>query len=512
MIFAILGGIFLLFAGMGFLVGAEPWISYLHLGAGLGLGLYGLLTGAAELRELMGRDASKRGARLGGNALLQAAALAALLGGIAFLSVRYPVKWDWTEAGLHSLATATADLLEQIPADRPVEIFGFFTSGSEQPATQLLDRYSYQSDRVSYRIHDPNRRPDLAERFEVRQDGILLVCGGPCASARGTVKVFEATEQELTRAIRSVISEQKKVYFLSGHGEAGLDDESASGLSVIKDAMEAENLIVEGLLLAAQEAVPQDADAVVLAGATHSLFGRELEALDRYLRAGGSLAVLSDPIVVTQLEERVHDWGIELGADIVVDQTIDLFTGPRIGVSPLVSDYDPDHPITKDMSGAVIQLQLARSLQAVEGVETVELARTGEASWAETDLEMFSNQNQVGLDPAEDRGGPVAVAMARSFPSEEEGRREGRLVVVGDGDFTRNRHIAKGYNADFFINITSWLVGEEEFITIDRKVPRASLAAMTRAEFATFQYVSLFILPEGILLAGILNWWRRRRS
>ena len=70
--------------------------------------------------------------------------------------------------------------------------------------------------------------------------------------------------------------------------------------------------------------------------------------------------------------------------------------------------------------------------------------------------------------------------------------------------------MAKVYNADFFLNIANWLVGEEGFITIDRKTPRASMAQMTRQQFATFQYVSLFFLPEAILLAGIISWWRRR--
>ena len=96
------------------------------------------------------------------------------------------------------------------------------------------------------------------------------------------------------------------------------------------------------------------------------------------------------------------------------------------------------------------------------------------------------------------------------FPIEDGEQREGRLVVVGDADFARNRHVAKVYNADLFLNIVNWLVGEESFITIDRKTPRASMAQMTRQEFATFRYIAIFFVPEAILLAGIISWWRRR--
>ncbi len=509
MIYAIIGAVLLSFAAVGFLSGAGLWLSYAHLGVGIGLLVYAGLTSANELRELAARDASRRGARLGGNILAQLLALVVILGSVAVLSVRYPAQWDWTEAKLHTLAQATVDALQQIPEDAEVQVYGFYTKGSEEPTKTLLDMYDFAGERFSYRLVDPNQQPDVATRFEVRQDGVLIVCSGPCDEAQATVRVIDVSEEQLTKALRSAISEQKKVYFLTGHGESSIADEESTGASAIKDAMEAENLVVEPLLLAGLDDVPEDADAVVIAGPTHSLLERELDALDRYLRGGGSLALLIDPIVVTNLESRVRDWGIELGRDVIVDQTIDLFVGPRVGVQPVVSDFG-DHPITKDLTNASTLFQLARSVQAVDGAEVVELARTGPASWAETDLEQFTRQNRVGLDEGVDRAGPIALAAARSFAPAEEGKREGRLVVVGDSDFASNRHVAKVYNADFFLNAANWLVGEEQFITIDRKTPRASMAQMTREQFATFRYVALFFLPESVLLLGIVAWWRRR--
>ncbi len=509
MIFAIIGTVLLLFSLLGFLTGAGLWLSYLHLGAGLGLLVYAGLTRAGELRELAARDASRRGARLGGNALVQQLALAVILGGLGFLSVRYSVQWDWTDAGGHSLSSSTVDVLAQIPEDGSIEVYGFFTQGSEAPARALLEMYDYESDRLSFQIFDPNRFPEVASRFEISQDGIVLVCEGPCESAEATVRVVEVSEQELTRAIRSAISEQKTIYFLAGHGEAAIDDEEETGLSLLRDAMEAENLLVESLLLANLDAVPDDADAVVIAGPSHSILDRELEALDVYLRGGGSIALLVDPIVVTNLEPRALDWGVELRNDVIVDRTIDLFVGPRIGVQPVVSDFG-DHPITEDLKNASTLFQLARSVRAADGSEVVELARTGQGSWSETNLDRFTNERIVEPNEGEDEAGPLAIAVARSFDVEGEGKREGRLVVVGDADFARNRHVSKVYNADFFLNIANWLVGEEQFITIDRKVPRASMAQLTREQFATFRYVAVFFLPEAVLLLGIMSWWRRR--
>lgn len=504
MVWSIVGLILLLFAALALLGGAVPWLGYLHGVLGLACLSYGLYTGFAELRGAV----ASRGARRGGNALVQSVAVVVILAAIGFLSVRYDKQWDWTEAEMHTLTTATRDVLKQIPAEQSVEIYAFFVKGSEGEARGNLESYAYANERVNFRVIDPNRRPELAQQFEIRSNGVVLVCAGACETAKASARVVEVNEEELTKAIRSVISEQRKVYFLTGHGEGAPDDPEAAGYLRAAEALQAENLIVEPLLLANLPEVPDDADAVIIAGPTHSVLARELDALDSYLRGGGSIAVLADPLLITNLEGRVRDWGIELGNDVLIDETVDLFRGPQLGVLAIGVEY-AEHPITDELgANALTQFRLARSVGAAGDAEIVELVRTGPQSWAETDLALYTGEGKVGLHPEDDRTGPIGLAAARTLPG--NGEREGRLVVVGDADFGRNQFVSRVYNVDFFLNIANWLVHEEQFITIDRKRPRISLAEMTRTQVATFQYVSIFFLPEAILLLGVAIWWRRR--
>jgi ABC-type uncharacterized transport system involved in gliding motility auxiliary subunit len=514
-LFATFGIILILFGVIGLFARAELWIIIGHALLGLFFLVGATVRGLREVRELLTRDATRRGVRYGGNVALQTVIIGIILGLLAFLSVRHPVRWDWTEAKVHSLAQASLEVLKQIPENQPVEILAFYLRGGGGEGREALDLYSYASERVKVRIFDPNLRPDLAERYEIRAEGVIIVCAGACESAQGTVRVTEPSEEELTKAIRSVISERRKLYFLTGHGEGDPDEEEVNGFSRAQMALEDENIEVETVLLANLEEVPEDADGLIVAGPDHSLLDRELAALDRYLRGGGSVLVMAEPIVVSNLESQVRDWGIELGADIIVDQQVQLFAGPQLGVQPIISDYG-SHPITEDLAarGSPTLFRLSRSVWAAEGEEgseVVELARTGPASWAESDVERFLAEGVVGLDPEADREGPVAVAVAREFAvAEGEDAREGRLVVVGDADFARNRYIAEFFNADFFLNLANWLVGEEEFIAIERKRPRASRVIMSRGQLSTFRYLAIFVLPELILLVGVLNWWRRR--
>jgi ABC-type uncharacterized transport system involved in gliding motility auxiliary subunit len=283
------------------------------------------------------------------------------------------------------------------------------------------------------------------------------------------------------------------------------------GLLRARLALEDENLEVETLLLANRDSVPDDADAVLIVGPTHSLLERELTALDAYLGSGGGVGILVDPIVVSNLEAQLREWGVELGNDVIVDQEIALFMGPSLGVQAVVTQYG-DHPVTAKMERRPTSFQLARSVRPAEGAgaEVETLASTGSSAWAESDVEQFSKKEaMVAFDAASDLAGPVSLAVARSFAIDGS-EDEGRLVVIGDADFARNRHVADLYNVDLLLNTVSWLVGEESFITIDRKQPRVSTAVMTATELATFRYLSIFVLPEAIVLLGILAWWRRR--
>lgn len=503
----------------------DIWVIGSHFAVGLGLLAFALATRAGELRDLFKRDSGRRGLRQGSNALVQTGALIGVLGLVAFLANRYTKHWDWTEASEHTLATATQQLLEQIPEDKPIEIYAFSTNA--EGVRLALDPYTYGNKRISYKIFDPRSDPGRVEQFEIERDGVFLLCSGTCETAEGkkssvpSVRLVSTQEEEVAKAIRSVISQRRKVYFVNGHGESDPADASAKGLSQIKIALEHENMESAPLLLANTPQIPDDASVLVIAGPEASFLPRELDTLDTYLKSGGSVLIMADPIVVTNLETRLRDWKIELGNDVIVDEQLQLFGAPQLGLQPFATQYG-SHPVTKKLAEAAetspraTLFQLARSVEPVaDSSDAVRLVLTGDRSWAASDVGGLRESGAVKLDPAKDRPGPVSIAAARSFPIAEGAKArgsngEGRLVVVGDADFARNGYVAEVFNADLFLNMTNWLAGEEKFATIERATPRASRIVMSERQVAVFSYMAVFMLPESILLLGIANWWRRR--
>jgi ABC-type uncharacterized transport system involved in gliding motility auxiliary subunit len=502
-----------------FLIGANLVVGIVLLVIAVGLNF-------DALRERLSSGEARRAGKYGTSAVLTALISIAILGGLGFLAERHPVRFDWSEAKVHSLSDQSHKVLGGLESE--VHAVAFFSPLDLEPVRQLLDRYDYASDRFRVEYVDPSERPDLLERYQVTPEnlgqGLVRIALG-----EDSVEVAEPSEEKITNAMVKLSRRgEKRVYFLEGHNEHAIEGEAANEKEAYARASEAlrnENYQVSTLLLAAKGEVPEDADVVVAAGATRPLLEPEHAALERYLRRGGALLVLIDPRAKTDLVDRVRDWGVDLGDDVVVDRKLALFGR---ATTPFAGEYAPDHDITKDLRETTL-FHMARSVRGGgEGSgEFTEIVFTGEDSWAERDLQQFFAEGRAELGP-EDLAGPVPIAVAGrpdlesadaeppapegGDASEEPEPAEPRLVVFGDSDFASNELIEAYRNRDLFVNSVNWLLGDVEAISIRPSRSRASRFQLSTQQFMTIRSLSLFVLPEVIAVLGVVTWWRRRQA
>ena len=85
------------------------------------------------------------------------------------------------------------------------------------------------------------------------------------------------------------------------------------------------------------------------------------------------------------------------------------------------------------------------------------------------------------------------------------------MVVIGDSDFMLNSFIGLGANLDLASNTFNWLSADDNLLEVP--VIRAADTTLDMSETAGFVLGTffLFVLPIGLLLAGVWIWWRRRR-
>ncbi len=510
-----LGAVSILFALASFFM---AWAGVANLTWSIVHGFLGIvLLGTAAainlegLRDRVSTGEARRASRYGSSAVLSTLLAIAILGMGGFLANRYSTRFDWSEQQVHSLADQTQKVLSGL--EDKVEIVALYARVDWQPIRDLLERYEYESEQFQIvAIADPNEKPDLLERFDISPEqlgqGIVHV------SYQGeSVNVDELSEENLTNAIVKLTrTGDKTVYFLEGHNERAIEGEASTdkeGYAGAADALRNENYNVKKLLLAAEGKVPDDADVVVVAGATRPLLSEETAALESYLERGGAVLALVDPRARTNLVDKLAEWGVALGEDVVVDRQLAVFGR---ATTPFAAEYAPDHPITKDLREFTL-FHVARSVKqhAEAKGSFTEIVLTGRDSWAERDLERFYSQGDAELGP-EDLLGPVPIGVAGNVGLEGANEAEPRLVVFGDADFASNELLGAYQNRDLFVNSINWLLGDVEAISVRPNRSRASRFQVTAAQAETIRLFALFALPEALAVVGVFIWWTRRQT
>jgi ABC-type uncharacterized transport system involved in gliding motility auxiliary subunit len=512
----LLGLVLLAFGIIGYVL-TSGGVAWLFIFINLIGGAFALIGWVTASWGRLGELAGSRSTRYGANAALYSSAFIGLLVAVNYLAARYPRQLDLTTEKVFSLSPQSLNVVKNLK--QPLKFYGFVQEGRSPTAEALYQEYAYGSPQVSYELVDPNRHPELADRFKVTtMNTTHLQYGG--SNGQGT-NVTDLNEEALTNGILKLTSAgSKQVCFTSGEGEADPDDaENPNGFAEFKKALEGENYQVKTLNLVTQASVPEDCAVLVVAGPTRPLVPHVIDSINGYLDHGGRALVMFQPtrpdgsINETALQNLMTDWGVRADNDIVVDQVVRLFAGPALGLNPMVTLYMP-HPITASFDKQTV-FPMTRSLDPVPspkpGLIVSPLARTSDTSWAETDL-VGIFQKQAAKFGHGDIKGPVTVAAAieANLDQLKRGKGMARLVVFGDTDFAGNQFIENFFNRDFIMNSIDWLAGQANAISIRPRTLRASRFNLTIAEFDAVFVLSVLLLPELLLIVGIAVWWERR--
>lgn len=510
--------------------------------------------------EVLRGAAAKRVAGFGAKVTIYSALFLGILGVVNYISYRHDfLHYDSTEQKVYTLAPQTLTILKSL--EHPVIIRAFYLGGHLNPeARDLLNRMVKTSDKVAWKLIDPEKDPTSAEKFGINQPGTLHFTYDLAGSNRESKITRDVTEQEIVDALQKLNRGGAKiVYYLGGHGEPDITNNMESGYLFLKESIEGENLEVKELVFAGEQAaqgIPADAAALLVIAPRRHLLKTETKAIEAYLKKGGNALLLNEPNTIDDIAKLVKPLGLEIGNDVVVDQVVRLFAGPGLGVQPRVTTYGT-HPVTKDFKEGII-FSIVSSVRKSPSVpaegKVTELAMTSPNSWAERNIDLIFSDNPKAELNDEDINGPVSVAAAFEGPAyrdskqeaggnsssseraeeekivkQEMSKKEGteeksnsislkqdeqqksRVVVIGDADFVANVNIKQLFNRDFFLNALNWVVGEPEGVTIRARTLRQSTKVLTAEQFGAIFLFTALLLPEALLLIGFAVWWFRKR-
>jgi ABC-type uncharacterized transport system involved in gliding motility auxiliary subunit len=454
--------------------------------------------------ETLKTVSARRSMRMGANSLVMVLLFIGILTIVNFLASRHSIRWDFSENQNFSLAPQTHRVIRSLPRDVKITVFTREKDPGYQAYKERLDSYRQASQKIAVEFIDPERQPKMAQAYGItRSDTAVFESGVQ------TVRVTTPSEAELTGALIRVSKDDKKrVLFLEGHGEPGIENRERTGFSIAKDILAKQGYDVASLSLLTQTAVPDNTSILAIVGPRKPITSDELNRIYAYIEKGGHLLLMVDPDTQADFAPLLSRWGVGLGRGVLVDLQDRLAQGDLTAL--LVRTFT-EHEITQDLNAAVL-FPLARHItfdeQAGKDWDFVPLARTSPNSWAETDLK----GRVVSLNEKEDIKGPLpmAAAFAPKTPA-VEGKPRPALAVIGNSTFASNAFVNFPGNTDFFLHTVAWLAQDRDMIGIGPRDQALRPFVPNPVQERTLLYLQVIGLPALVLIAGIQVWRKRRR-
>ncbi len=468
-----------------------------------------------DFRKVKGALTGRRG-RFGAGTTLMASLFLGITLLINGISVSAYQRFDITKLSRFTLTEQTKDVLKKL--EKPVKALCFFvpakdTYGIATYAENLINEYMNYSDMLTYEVIDPDESPEKARKYGVFQyqsvvfesgDSKRMVYPSQIMSFddEGNVESIEA-EHAFTSALLEVTGiAQKKIYFLTGHGEASLTGNYSYVLNGLRDDL----YVVGELDLMSYPVIPEDCAVLVIASPRKEMIDAEIEAINNYLAAGGQALVMADPNFPEQLNKILIPWGLQFDDGTVID-----------GGSSLGSSYDMPRVIAANNYFYTIGLNIISYFPGALAVSyTSDDTTTPWPTLVATSTVSFLDKDFITLEEStynEEKGdtlGPLSIGMLVDGALTDDQTKWTRIIVIGDSDFASNDHYTQVNNSDLLLNCVSWLADETKLISIRRVVLPYRRLVVNDDQSKFITYSSLMIPPIIILLIGGIIWWYRR--
>lgn len=431
-----------------------------------------------------------------------------LVGLLAWLSNRYSYQADWTSSGRNTLSVDSRKLLDEMPGPVHITAFARESQVLRDHIKDLVARYRRHKRDVELSFVNPDADPDRARELGITLDGELLV-----AYQGRSETVQNLSEQNLTNSLlRIARQKQRRVAFLSGHGERNPAGQANHDLGQFGTLLEQKGIALETLNLAETARIPDDTSLLVIADPRTALLTGEVQLVHRHLQNGGNLLWLVEPGNPAGLEPVAEALGIEFLPGVIVDATTQLF-GIDNPAFALIPDY-PMHAITRELNSLTLFPQATGlEVSAPEPWQAEALLTTLDRAW--TEIGALSGTIRFDQD-SDERMGPLDIGFAFVRPRQvgevhsDEGGAQQRVVVIGDADFISNAFLGNGGNVDLGLNLFNWLNHDDTFITITARTTGDVNLELSKLAQILIGFGFLFGLPLLLLASGLAIWWRRR--
>jgi hypothetical protein len=449
---------------------------------------------------------------------------------INYVATARDVRRDLSYFRTTQPSAGTLRMVEKL--ESPVRVVLFWRKNDD--VLQQIEPYfaalahAGQGKHFTYEVLDSVYVPELSRKHRVNGNGSVLLLQGEGEKEKGqTISIgTELTEARtqlrkldglFQQSFTKLSRPERSVAMTVGHAERNAtrdtDGTPGEGVRVMNEVWRRLNIKTSkfgaGEGLGAD--VPADTGAVMVIGPIQKFLPEELQTLITYVRQGGRLLVMLDPDTDDGLAPLLEAFGLARQPGVVASEKNHLRRTHSDSDHVVVfSNKYSSHPTVTTVSrfqsevasifvsGAGLTRSTAAAAAGPKPTVTFPL-RSGPGFFRDLDGDFTRDANE----PEESVNLVAAVTV-----TEKPGAPEGRLVVIGDGDFMTDKVSGNNGNVMLFVDSLAWLIGNEELnasVSTEEDVP----IEHSRAQDKLWFYATTFAMPLPLL--GLAAWVARRR-
>ena len=452
--------------------------------------------------------------------ILAAAALTIVVNlGLNFVPDQY-VSYDVTENKLFTLTEDTLQYVQGMTGD--VTIYVLVNRDSKDgDLDRTLQQIESASNHIQVEYVNPISNPMFYYKYTDIQpaNNSLIVVSGNADVVVDYNDIYEYAynystgdyesvgydgEGQILSALIRVDEENiSKFYAVTGHDELELDER-------FLDALNKENLEYETLHLNTVDAVPEDAQCIILNAPINDYSTDDVEKVLAYLEQGGHVLVtLAQAQIYAGLpnfEQIIGYYSVSVVDGVIVEADRSYYYQTPYDLFPII-EYDE---ITERIYDGTVLAPMSRGLSYDVDSEDIRyrpLLMTSDEAFSKADVTNLEEyrKNDADID------GPFVIALETERPT-ESGEVSQAVIVSTEYMFTAGADdIVPGYNVKLFGSILASLANRDTSVVVPVKYYELPNLIFNAQTVYIVAIISIIILPLSCLIIGLVIWLRRRK-
>ena len=442
------------------------------------------------------------------------------------INIINPDEIDLTKDRLYSITETSKNIIQNI--DQDIEIILVHVKEYNKSVADFIYKYSKENDKIKIKeISNIEEDQELKEKYNLTTSTVMIIVKNGekeriiayddlNTTDYTTYEQKSILEETMTNALIDVTEKEKsKIYYITGHNK-----QETNYISFFLEYLKNKANDVEELNITEADAIPKDADTLILTTLQEDFKEKEKQMIIDYIHKGGNIIVFTNPnvqqTVMPMYEEILDEYGVSISEGIMLEQdTNKIYQNiPNYIIEEINKENDIFNNITMNlnacfMTSGKLEIQDEETLKKLN-VTMQPIAQTSETSYYRNNLFVTSGEKQ----PNEKEGSEIVAALLTKQINDNT---TSKLIIYANNMFMQNVEVTDYAfqlynNKEIALKSVAYLIGKTDDIIIRKNTETTPYRATIEQNSNIIRIIC--VLPGLMLIAGIIikNIQKRKKN